>query len=101
MKLKGKELKQARLYASVASENESYLKEDLYRKLEDWKEIIERLKINEESYCPAGGKYYFFEKPFYLKQFNTNLEALTYLVFKLNGVYNYISNKGKNYIKIT
>jgi hypothetical protein len=81
--LSAKEEKQARLYASIASGSFAYMRRDLARKLEEWKEIIARLRINAQSACPAGGKYYYFEQPCYLKQFATNLKALEYLVNKL------------------
>jgi len=80
--LRGKQLKQARLYASIATLSEKGLAKDLENKLYEWLEIIHRLGISKDSVCPAGGKYYYFESPMYL-DLPTNLEALAFLVMKL------------------
>jgi len=83
MKLTKGEEKQARLYSSIATGSYEYMAKDLARQLEQWGRIIRRLRINETSICPAGGKYYYFEKPSYLTEFDTNIEALAYLANKL------------------
>ena len=80
------ELKQIKLYASMASGSLEYFRDNLTQKLLEWREVIKRLNINENSPCPAGGRYYYFENPSYLTQFRTNIEALEYLVKKLHKV---------------
>jgi len=74
---------QMRLFGSIANGDFAYYREDLKAKLKRWKKLIEQHSLTKESTTLAGGRYYFFEKPAYLTQFDTNIEALEYLIKKI------------------
>jgi len=85
MRLLKKELRQIELYSTVYHTSLDGYYKDLRSRLEDWERKI-KSGINDKTPSPAGGKWYIFERPAYLSQFNYNIDALRYLVRKLEDI---------------